>query len=73
MKIMYAVSGLSGWMPSHNVDMYGKEANNGNEEKSVPSDVAYHQYSFSNTDLGDGMLLCKRKQGLQGKDQTKDP
>lgn len=58
-------------MPSQNVDVYSKEVNDGNKEKSVPSDVDCYQYSFSNMDPQDGMPLYKRKQGLQGKDQTK--
>lgn len=60
-------------MPSQNADIYSKEANDRNTEKNVPSDVDYYQSSFSDMELRDGMPLYKRKQGLQGKDQTKDP
>lgn len=49
------------WMPSHNVDIYSKEVNDGNKEKSVPSALDYYQYSFSNMDPRDGMPLYKRK------------
>lgn len=60
-------------MASQNADIYSKEVNDENKEKSVPSDVDCYQYSFSNMDPRDGMPLYKRKQGLQGKDQTKVP